>query len=112
MSYKSYKAGVERRRTLLLDQLVKSNQLRLEAHLPLYDIDQVVGDKEPLLTKEEHAMRLKERSGLAHFRKQQLTKANLPNLAPGNGWQQQRALMIRKAFVDHQLQVAWDSRKS
>jgi hypothetical protein len=110
MSYNSYKGGVERRRALLLAELVKANELRLGASLPLYDLDQVIGDKEPLVTKEEHATRSKERRGFAHFRKQQLTQANLPP-TQAVGWEQERALVVRWAFVDHQIQVAWDDMK-
>ena len=111
MSYNSYKAGVERRRALLLAELVKSNETRLEASLPLYDIDQVIEDKELLLTKEEHAMRFKERRGFAHFREQQLTQVDLSNPAQAIGWEQERALVVRRVFVEHQIQVAWGDMK-
>ena len=109
MSYKSYKARVERRRALLGARLQEANQLRREAHLPIYDIDHEISQQEPLLTQDAWTQIGRERKAFAHFRKQQLIRANMPSPAKAGNWEEERAGIFRKAFVEHLMRTAWDS---
>ena len=111
MSYRRYVARVEKRRALLLAGLQEANQLRREAHLPTYDIDQVIGEKEPLLNQGAWNQIEQERKALAHFRRQQLAQANPRSPAKAANWEEERAGVFRQAFVEHQIQVAWDDMK-
>lgn len=108
MSYKSYKAGVERRRALLRDELEKANDLRTAAQLPTRDIDQVVAEREPLLTQDAWSSKRADQRAFARFRREHVDKPTIPReLQHGMDWQATRALACRRAFLHHQIQQAW-----
>ena len=106
MSYRRYVTGVERRRAVLKEQLEEANSLRSEAGLPVRDINAVVTVTEPLMTKHEFDSRSKERTGFNRFRRERLAQASLPHPEPSD-WQQQRALVFRRMFLENQIQMAW-----
>ena len=110
MSYQRYVTGVERRRAVLKQNLDKANSLRRETGLPVRDVDLLVTETEPLLTKEEFDNRSKERAGFNRFKKERLAQANLPSPEPTN-WQQQKALVFRRAFLNHKIKMAWRDRR-
>ncbi len=110
MSYQRYVAGVGRRRALLEADLVKANQLRLEANLPLWDIDKVVADQQPLLTEAEFLKRRMNAQAFSRFRQEHLVKLgpSMTSLADREGeWREHRASTYRLMFLEHQIQQAW-----
>ena len=109
MSYKSYKAGVERRRALLGAELQEANQLRRDARLPTRDIDHEVNVQVPLLNHDAWNEARLGRKAFARFRRQQLAQAILPGMTKATHWQEERARVLRQAMIEHQIHVAWDS---
>ena len=110
MSYRRYVARVERRRALLVADLVKGNQLRLEANLRLRDIVKVVAAEQPLLIQDAYLARKADQRSFARFRRERLDKANLPSPVDASNWEEERARVFRQAFVQHQIQMAWDGQ--
>lgn len=111
MHYQRYVTDVERRRAVLRDQLEKANTLRRESHLPTYDVDLVVTEREPLLTQQQFETRAKAKAGFARFRQQQLAKLDPAWPEPSADWQQSRALAFRRLFLEHQVKTAWQIRR-
>ena len=110
MAYRRYVARVERRRALLVADLVKANELRLEAHLPLWVIEKVVAEREPLLTQDAYLAKKSDQRAFARFRREHLVKANLSSPVDASHWQEERARVFLQAFVQHQIQMAWDGQ--
>ena len=107
MSYRRYVAGLKRRRACLRAKLEEANHVRL-GHLPLHDIDRVLDDQVPIMTKVEHATGAKEQRGFARFKRAQLDLLiTLPNSPLPTDWQAQRARVMRRVFVEHQIQKSW-----
>ena len=110
VSYRRYAIRLEKRRERLSAQLVEANQLRRGAGLPTYELSRKIDEQEPVLTRTEYASLAHERSGFKSFRTQQLGQAIAPDTAQATNWQDQRARLIRRAFVEHQIQKAWQTK--
>ena len=112
MSYRRYVARVEKGRDLLRGELEQANQLRRDAHLPTYDINQVISEQEPLLNQDAWNQIEQERKAFAHFRRQQLAQLNPLCRAKTADWEEERAGGLRQAFVEHQIRTAWGAHRT
>lgn len=110
MSYNAYKARVANCRVALQAELSQANDLRQASNLPLRDVQTELDQQCPLLDQEAWTAQQQERRASARFKRGALAGMVMPSSPPGADWQEQRALVLRRAFLEHQIRQTWLSQ--
>ena len=110
MSYKRYVDRLRGRKTILRSKLEKANDLRREVGLPTYDVSRQTAQHEPILTKQAYDALVKDQRAFRSYRRDQLVHTVLPYPTSSDTWEHQRAVSLRRAFLEFQIKVAWENQ--
>ena len=106
MTYEAYRRRALDRRDRLRQSLEQSNALRSDARLPIRDVEREI-ESIPLLSKEAYVANNRARRGFSRFRKDELSRYHIPDPSEAGDWQQVRAALYTRYFVESQIESQW-----